>query len=134
MMRSKAVAMMLGLAGIAAGATAWAAQDTASQKVQKMTAGRTPGEPIACVSKSPRTKIEILDSSAIAVFDSAKRYNISLIPSGCSFLKPNRQLVMDGTKPRFCEGDPFFVVDAESDVRYGSCRWGKFIPYDRPEK
>lgn len=132
-MHSKAATILLGLAIVAGGAAAWAAQDTASQKLEKMTAGRTAGAPIACVPKSPRTKIEILDSSAVAVFDSAKRYNISLVSADCSFLKPGRQLVMEGA-PRICAGDTFLVVAGDSDIQYGSCRWGQFVSYVRADK
>jgi hypothetical protein len=131
------ISAKLGLAlavAAACAAGAWAAQDSPSEKLQKLTAGRVAGAPESCVPKSSRTKMQILDSSAIAVYDSAKRYNISLVSADCSFLKPGRQLVMDGNKPRICAGDPFLVVDAESDIQYGSCRWGQFIPYPRADQ
>jgi hypothetical protein len=128
-----AMALALGVA-VAGAAGAWASDDAPSEKLQKITAGRTAGAPQNCVPKSSRTKMQILDSSAIAVYDSAKRYNISLVSADCSFLKPSRQLVMDGTQPRLCAGDTFLVVAGDSDIQYGSCRWGQFIPYDRPEK
>lgn len=114
---------------VAVAAAAGAAQDTPSEKLQKITTGRTAGAPEECVPKSGRTRMEIIDSSAVAVYDSSKRYNISLISRDCSFLKPGRQLVMDGRKPRICAGDPFLVVDTETDIQYGSCRWGNFVPY-----
>jgi hypothetical protein len=132
-MHATAVTIILGLAVVAGGAAAWASQDTVSQKLEKMTAGRTAGAPISCVPKSPRTRIEILDSSAVAVFDSAKRYNISLVSGDCSFLKPGRQLVMEGT-PRICAGDTFLVVAADSGIQYGSCRWGQFVSYVRTNR
>ena len=132
---SKRVGLVLGIAlGVAGAAGAWAAQDTPSEKLQKLTAGRTAGAPENCVPKSTRTKMQILDSTAIAVYDSAKRYNISLVSTECSFLKPGRQLVMDGSKPRICAGDTFMVVAGDSDIQYGSCRWGQFVPYPRAEQ
>ena len=134
-MKRNSTRIALALAVTAASAAgAWAAQDTPSEKLQKMTAGRAAGAPENCVPKSSRTKMQILDSTAIAVYDSAKRYNISLISADCSFLKPGRRLVMDGTMPRICAGDPFLVVAGDSDIQYGACRWGQFIPYPRVDK
>jgi hypothetical protein len=130
---STGIAIALAVA-VASSAGAWAARDTPGEKLQKMTAGRTAGAPVNCVPKSSRTKMQILDSTAIAVYDSAKRYNISLISADCSFLKPGRQLVMDGTMPRICAGDTFLVVAGDSDIQYGACRWGQFVPYPRADK
>jgi hypothetical protein len=135
MMKSNAARFGIALAlAVACTAGAWAAQDTPSEKLEKLTAGRAAGAPENCVPKSTRTKMQIIDSTAIAVYDSAKRYNISLISGDCSFLKPGRQLVMDGSRPRICAGDPFVVVAGDSDIQYGSCRWGQFIPYPRADK
>jgi hypothetical protein len=134
-MKSYSTRLGLGLAiAVASAAGAWAAQDRPNDKLDKFTAGRTAGAPESCVPKSSRTRMQILDTTAIAVYDSAKRYNISLISADCSFLKPGRQLVMDGTRPRICAGDAFLVVAGDSGIQYGSCRWGQFVPYPRPDK
>ena len=116
------------LAVLAASAPTVAAAPTMGPKLQARLKDRVAGEPVSCVPVSSRTKTSVLDRNAIIVAR-GPTYYVNF--PGCSTLRDERALVIDGDKRRVCEGDAMMIMDLDSGITYGSCEMGPFIPYER---
>jgi hypothetical protein len=98
-------------------------------KLQAKLKGRVAGEPVSCVPMTTRSRTSIVDTSALVFSRGSKTLFVNF--PACPFLREDRAVVLDGDKRRICEGDEVMVVHLESDIIYGACRMGPFIPYSR---
>lgn len=116
------------LAVLAASAPTAAEAPTMGPKLQARLKDRVAGEPVSCVAISSRTKTSVVDRNAIIVAR-GRTYYVNF--PGCSTLREDRALVIDGDKRRVCEGDAMLIMNLETGITYGSCEMGPFIPYER---
>jgi hypothetical protein len=96
-------------------------------------ANRLAGEPTRCIGRTSRMKSRIIDTSVISFMSSSSTLYVNT-PDHCGVLKPRRQLVMDARSNQICEGDEVGVADLATDVEYGSCRLGPFVPWVRAKR
>ena len=117
------------LAVLAASAPTAAEAPTIGPKLQARLKDRVAGEPVSCVPVSSRTTTSVVDRNAIIVSRGQQTYYVNF--PGCSTLREDRALVIDGDQRRICQGDAMLIMNLESGITYGSCEMGPFIPYER---
>ena len=120
--------LIAALAVLAASVPTSAEAPTFGPKLQARLKGRVAGEPVQCVTTTTRSQTSIVDN-ALIFSRGSKTYYVNF--PACPFLREDRTLFIDGDKRRVCEGDEVMVTHLESDIIYGACRMGPFIPYTR---
>ncbi len=121
--------MLATLVILAASASTAAEAPSLGPKLQAKLKDRVAGEPVRCVPSTTRSKTSIVDRNALIFQRGSKTLYVNF--PACPFLREDRALVIDGDKRRVCDGDEVMVVHLESDIIYGACRMGPFIPYTR---
>lgn len=93
-------------------------------------AGRTAGDPIACVSLRDLRGNRGYGEGAI-LFEGRTNSLVYLNrpPGGCPELGSTRALRIESTTDRLCRGDLVSVYDPATGVGFGSCSIGEFVPY-----
>lgn len=120
------------LAVLAMSAATAAEAPSFGPKLQARLKGRIAGEPVRCVPTTTRSQTSIVDANALIFSRGSKTYYVNF--PACPFLREDRTLFIDGNKRRVCEGDEVMVVHLETDIIYGACRMGPFIPYERAKR
>ena len=121
--------LLAALALLAASAPTAAEAPALGPKLKARLQDRVAGEPVSCVPVSSRTRTSVLDRNAIIVWRGQETYYVNF--PGCSTLREDRALIIDGDQKRVCEGDAMMVMNLETGITYGSCEMGPFIPYAR---
>lgn len=104
-----------------------AAEDQA--RLDKLLAGKTPGEPRRCLPMYRTRDMVVIDDYTIAFRDGRTVY-VNQPLGGCGRLgSGNYALVTRTFGSELCRGDIAQVVDTGSRMFAGSCAMGDFIPY-----
>ena len=122
-----AVLLALGAAGSAIGAYAFAG-DYPTQ-AERMLANRTPGPAQECIMRRNIAGQVVASESQILYRINRRLVYSSTIEPDCPFLTDDRTIVVSQNSTQLCEGDQFEVVDNRTDVQYGFCSFGPFVPY-----
>lgn len=93
-------------------------------------AGRVAGRPVECIDDSD-AGMTILDDESI-LHRRGRHLWISHPAPGCHALRPFATLVVERFGGPLCRGDPFHTVDPPSTIPSMTCRFGPFVPYDKP--
>jgi hypothetical protein len=97
--------------------------------IDKMLAGRTPGEPTSCIQQNWIDQTTISDSGSILYQMKSGPDYLNTPSPICSALRSNRGLVSRTPTTSLCRGDILSIVDFTSGTEYGSCGLGDFVPY-----
>ena len=99
--------------------------------MQKALAGKVPGEPVNCISRSDTDNaIKVSDEIILYRASSKLVYRNDLVGS-CSGLANGDDIMVIrqfGTSQQ-CDGDIIRMVDRMTGMPRGSCSFGKFVPY-----
>jgi hypothetical protein len=113
-------------------------QETRSPKAQKelevALAGRNPGPPVRCIHNYRTNQMQVIDDWTLLFRDGRTLY-VQNPRGGCNGLgNGSRTLV---TRPfgtnDLCDGDINHVVDLVAGIQAGSCVFGPFVPYTKPD-
>lgn len=123
-----------GAAFVAASSIAPAQSDVygakASSKLAKALAGRSPGNPVSCISNIRGSDMQVIDDNTILFREGGTVY-VQKPAGGCHGLgKGTYALVtrISGSS-RLCRGQIGELRDRVSGFTYGSCVFSDFIPY-----
>jgi hypothetical protein len=129
---------MLAGAAMLASCSTGQLQETRSPKAQKeleeALAGRTPGPPLRCIRNYRTNQMQVIDDWTLLFRDGRTLY-VQNPRGGCNGLgNGSRTLV---TRPfgtnDLCDGDINQVVDLVAGIHGGSCVFGPFVPYTKPD-
>jgi hypothetical protein len=124
-----AIAALVTIAA-AGGATLAAAHDDALTKVL---AGRIAGAPQACVENAMLGNAQIIDNRTLLYRESGRRVWRNDLPDACPGLRDDSHLIVEVYGSQLCQNDRFRAVDFGSHIPGPYCRFGKFVPYDKPK-
>jgi len=127
------------LAGAALASCAAAPQPGRSAKAeshfQKLLAGKVAGPATSCLPSYRSTDMVVIDDQTVAFRDGSRRVWLADLGQGCSNLGSGHYTLVTR---RFggsglCRGDIAQVADLTSGFTVGSCSFGDFVPYVRPQ-
>ena len=106
----------------------------AETRFQNLLAGKVAGPAVSCLPSYRAEDMIVIDDETIAFRDSSRRVWVTNLQGGCSNLGSGSYALV--TK-RFggsglCRGDIGQVADLTSGMTVGSCVFGDFTPYERP--
>ena len=94
-------------------------------------AGRTPGPAVECIELDRVQGPEIADARTILYRQNASRTWRTGPVGACPPMRPGDGLIVATADRRVCRADRF-RVRTTGTVLGGECRFGPFVPYDRP--
>lgn len=97
-------------------------------------AGRIAGKPQQCISPDIASGPQITDTGTIIYRRTNKRLFVSTPIGTCRSLRPLTTLVIERYGSQICRGDRFRVIDPPSRIPSPFCRFGAFVPWDKPPK
>lgn len=98
-------------------------------------AGRIPGPPQRCMDTlASGTNPAIYDNRTIAYRQSSRRIWVTHPVGACPALRPLAVLIVERFGTQQCQNDQFRVVDPPGSIPSGICRFGPFVPYDKPAR
>jgi hypothetical protein len=97
-------------------------------------AGRVAGAPVRCISDTAISGPSILDGHTI-IYNAGGRRSWIVHPQGvCPSLRPLNTLVIERWGSETCTNDRFRVLEPGTTIPSAYCRFGEFVPYDKPAK
>lgn len=102
----------------------------AADTLAKALAGRTPGQPVSCISNMRGSDMRIVDDRTILFREGGTVY-VQKPGGGCHGLGSGFYTLvtrLNGSN-RLCSGQIGEVVDRVTGSTYGSCVFGDFVPY-----
>lgn len=103
-----------------------------SQKLAKALAGRTPGQPVGCISNSRGSDMQVIDDYTILFKEGGTVY-VQKPKGGCHGLGSSNYTLVTriAGSNRLCNGQIGQMVDRVSGFSYGACVFDEFVPYRR---
>ena len=93
--------------------------------------GRVAGEPTSCIPQWRDTNSHTIYGLGVVFDVGATRY-VMRFKDGCDFLTENTLFSTQTPTTQLCEGDAAQVYDnSPSHIFYGTCIFGKFVPYKK---
>jgi hypothetical protein len=132
--RSIAVAACLvAVAAFSAALAEPARTPEASRDLAKALAGRVAGEPVGCIPNYRATRMQIIDDRTI-LFRSNRTIYLQTPPAGCFGIgnQLNTLVHRGRSDNEYCEGDINRLVQLNTGMDRGSCAFGPFVPYTKP--
>jgi len=97
--------------------------------------GRTAGAPERCINDSVASSgPTIVDEHTIMYSQTGRRVWIVHPVGACPSLRPLNTLVIEKWGGQTCTNDRFRVLEPGTTIPSAYCRFGQFIPYDRPRR
>jgi hypothetical protein len=122
------------LAGCSAGvATEPVRNARAETRLNQLLAGKAAIRTQACISNREADRQTIIDERTILFPVSTGRVFRNEIPGGCPGLSSRSTLIRRTTGSSLCSGEIFEVRDAGTGFNRGSCSFGEFTEYRRPQ-
>jgi len=126
----------LSIAGIACGALAAGAiaspeaPTRAERQMERMLAGKSPGEPQRCIFLREINGTSIIDQDTILYRVDRRTVYRNEIPGGCPGLQNDRAIsTRQPSDIQLCQGESIGVFEPQTGVEYGRCALGAFVPY-----
>lgn len=116
---------------LAIGGIAQAKERSPEEQIARITAGRTPGEPVDCIYLYDINSTEIIRNTAIVYRLNNGTIMVNRPASGANFLDRDDVLVTDTHSSQLCSIDLVRLIDSASRAPNGSVGLGKFVPYPR---
>lgn len=108
---------------------------TAASADKSPLAGRVAGTPQRCIMLRQTEGLTIADRDMILFRESGRRIYRATPVGRCGQLQPFNTLILDlYSGNTVCENDRFRVLSSGTSIPGPYCRFGKFVPYDRPAK
>lgn len=101
-----------------------------AETLNRATAGRTAGTPVACITRGRTDDFQLAGRHMIFRVSPRLTYVNDLSP-GCEIGQPRSALVFRSTSSRLCEGEIAEAIDPLGGAAGGACSLGKFVPYER---
>ena len=95
-------------------------------------AGRTAGAPADCIELPRVEGPMIVDSRTILYRQSGKRIWRADVGETCTALREDMSLIVRPSNSRLCRNDLFQPIEPGARIPGATCRFGKFVPYDKP--
>lgn len=95
-------------------------------------AGRTAGAPEQCLDLSRVNGPEIIDAQTILYRQSGRRIWLTRPIGSCRSLRPMSRLIVEPTGYQLCRNDRFRTYEPGDIIPSAYCRFGAFVPYDKP--
>jgi len=107
----------------------------AEAHLQKLLAGKVAGQPLSCLPSHRSNDMVVIDDNTILFRDGNRVYRNDLIGGGCSQIGKGHYALVTRTSGGFglCRGDIGEVRDLTAGISVGSCVFGDFVPYTRPQ-
>jgi hypothetical protein len=102
--------------------------------VAKTLGGRTPGTPQTCIDNGSAGSPQIIDDRTLLYTESGRRIWRNDLPEACPGLRDDSHLIVEVYGSQLCQNDRFRAVDFGSHIPGPYCRFGKFVPYDKPKR
>ena len=102
---------------------------TPEQRLEKLLAGRTAGEPVSCISTYNSRELEILDKTAL-VFGHGSTIYVNR-PANAEHIDDDDILVTKTSTSQLCKLDIVTTVDRCGHFQTGFLNLGDFVPYKR---
>ena len=132
-----ALAIELSAAFLVAGCSGTAAQPVqspqASRDLAKALAGYSVGPPVRCIPNSPTTRMQVIDDGTI-LFRGNRTIYLQKPPGGCFGIgnQVSTLVTQIWGVNQLCQGDINRLVDFSTGIGGGSCVFGPFVPYNKP--
>lgn len=108
---------------------------TAASADKSPLAGRVAGAPQRCIMLRQTEGLTIADRDMILFRESGRRIYRATPIGRCGQLQPFNTLILNlYSGNTVCENDRFRVLSSGTSIPGPYCRFGKFVPYDRPAK
>ena len=121
------------LAGCSAGvATEPVRNAKAETRLNQLLAGKVAGRTQSCIPTREADRQTVIDERTILYRVSANKVYRNDIPGGCPGLDSRSTLIRRTTGSGLCSGEIFQVRDAGTGFDKGSCAFGEFTEYRRP--
>lgn len=120
-----------------AAATAIAAggrKEDAQAELGKALAGRIAGAPVQCIDARSVDGPEVIGDNTLIYRQSGHRLWVSTVPERCPFLHGNVVIITELFGAQLCRNTRFQTVSRNTSIPSGICRFGEFVPYDKPPK
>jgi hypothetical protein len=104
------------------------------ERLEKLLANRTPGEPVSCIRLRDIQSTQVLDGTAIVYEGFGGRLYVNRPPVGADALRDDDILVTKTWTDELCSVDTVRLVDRGARFERGFVGLGKFVPYDRPKR
>ncbi|MBK6800051.1 hypothetical protein [Novosphingobium sp.] len=102
---------------------------TPEQRLEKLLAGRTAGEPVSCISTYNSRELEVLDKTAL-VFGHGNTIYVNR-PANAADIDDDDILVTRTSTSQLCKLDIVTTVDRSGHFQTGFLNLGDFVPYKR---
>ncbi len=102
---------------------------TPEQRLEKLLAGRTAGEPVSCISTYNSRELEVLDKTAL-VFGHGSTIYVNR-PANAEHIDDDDILVTKTSTSQLCKLDIVTTVDRSGHFQTGFLNLGDFVPYKR---
>jgi hypothetical protein len=105
----------------------------ASRDLAKALAGYSVGAPVRCIPNYPATRMQVIDDGTI-LFRGNRTIYLQTPPGGCFGIgnQLNTLVTQVWGVNQLCQGDINRLVDFSSGIGGGSCVFGPFVPYTKP--
>jgi len=130
-MRRALVAVGIGTTALAACAAAM--HTTPADELSQALAGRTAGPPQGCIDSAWVNGPQIIGDHTILYRQSGRRIWRTEPVGSCPGLNPNSRLVVELYGSQMCANDRFRTFEPGDTIPGPYCRFGKFVPYDKPK-
>ena len=100
--------------------------------LDKELAGLTPGRPQGCVTQTQLRNVKAFGDTLVYRTIGGTRY-ASRTSGGCERVGDDSILITKTPSTQLCRGDIATTVDRSSRFPSGSCSFGDFVPYRRPQ-
>jgi hypothetical protein len=94
-------------------------------------AGRTAGEPVACVRRQDVRNSRGIGNNTILFDGPGNILYVNRTASSCPTIRPWHALRQRSIGSSMCSNDLIRVFDPQTGVEYGACSLGRFTPYRR---
>ena len=102
---------------------------TPEQRLEKLLAGRTAGEPVSCISTYNSRELEVLDKTAL-VFGHGNTIYVNR-PANAADIDDDDILVTRTSTSQLCKLYIVTTVDRSGHFQTGFLNLGDFVPYKR---
>lgn len=130
MIMATALAALAGCSVPAAQSTPLALDAKQAKLLDAQIAGKTPGEPVRCISQAPQTNIIRVSDDMLLYRVSGRLVYQNRLKSPCPGLARDNDIIV--TEPlgnQQCRGDLIRLVDRVGGIPGPVCALGDFVPY-----
>ena len=128
-MRKIAIALATAAALLAGPSLEARSRLTPQQELDKLTAGRVPGQPVHCLSNFQTREMRVLDKTAI-VYGWGNTIWVN-VPRNAQDLDDDNIVVTRSSSSELCDLDIVTTVDRSAGMFNGTISLGQFVPYRR---